>query len=339
MPRSAVPNGKVNKTMPRVALIPAEFRFSDLSTRTFSLGITALGTVWLSGCTAGRLDVASGRTVVEGDLVAQARIALEKSRMVLDAGGLGFGDIVTMTQYLTPAALADLPKLLALYGEVFSGALPILNTIVVKSLLRGKALIEIESVAGHGTGGDLEYLPAVSGANVTEMHARSTEMLRARGLGDGDVVRMTEMLTAQAFADASGAADVVQCGLHVVMPRVLDADAGAQRLMTASRSAQKRVLFLAAEGDPAAGGVEEQCREIYARIGKMLKTESLGLDSVVKTTEFVTPEGLAAYRKTADVRRDVFVAPYPAATGVVCERLVHPEALIAVEVIAVRDVA
>jgi enamine deaminase RidA (YjgF/YER057c/UK114 family) len=56
----------------------------------------------------------------------------------------------------------------------------------------------------------------------------------------------------------------------------------------------------------------------------------------VKTTEFVTPEGLGDYRKTAEVRREVFAPPFPAATGVVCEGLPAPGAQIAVEAVAVR---
>jgi enamine deaminase RidA (YjgF/YER057c/UK114 family) len=57
---------------------------------------------------------------------------------------------------------------------------------------------------------------------------------------------------------------------------------------------------------------------------------------VVKTTEFVTPEGLGGYRKTAEVRREVFTPPFPAATGVVCEGLAKVGARIAVEAVAVR---
>jgi hypothetical protein len=49
------------------------------------------------------------------------------------------------------------------------------------------------------------------------------------------------------------------------------------------------LCIVAAEGDPAAGGIVEQCREIYARIGKLLASGGSGLDAVVKTTEFVTP--------------------------------------------------
>ena len=57
-------------------------------------------------------------------------------------------------------------------------------------------------------------------------------------------------------------------------------------------------------------------QEIYARLGHQLAVCGAGLDMVVKTTEFVTPEGLGDYRKTAEVRREVFAPPFPAATGV-----------------------
>ena len=68
-----------------------------------------------------------------------------------------------------------------------------------------------------------------------------------------------------------------------------------------------------------------QCRDIYARLGDQLTAKGVSLDNVVKTTEFVTPEGLGGYRETAAVRRDVFASPYPAATGVVCGDCRWPE--------------
>ena len=325
--------------MARLAVTPQVYPYSDLSTRTFSLGIAALGSIWLSGCTAGRLDRASGKTLIEGDLVAQARLALEKSRVVLEAGGLGLSDIVTIVQYVTPAALPDMPKLFAMYREVFGGRIPSVNTIVVRRLLRAKALIEIESVAGNGTGAGFEYLPFVSGKDRADAHGRALGALIARGLSWGDVVRSTELMTDAAFAEEPSLNAGAPSGLCVVMPRVLDDGAGAQIQMTASRTKDCPVLYLCAEGDPRAGGVEEQCREIYARLREQLSTAGSGIEWVVKTTEFVTPAGLAGYRGTADVRREVFAAPYPAATGVVCDRLMNPDAHIAVDVVAIRKAA
>lgn len=324
--------------MPKQALRPADYPFSDYSRLTFSLGIVAGGSAWLSGSTAARFDEGAGRMVVEGDLVAQTRVVLEKTRITLAAGGLGLGEIVRMVQYVTPAALADMSRLAMLYGEVFSGSMPVVSTIVVKSLLRSTALIEIEAVAGRGAGGDLEYLPAATGVDLAAARVCATDALRARGLAWSDVVRMTELLTPAAAATAGVAQGGRGAALRIVMPRVL-ANAGAQIDLIASRVREKRVLFLAAEGDPAAGGIVEQCREIYARIGKLLAEGGSGLDAVVKTTDFVTPAALAAYRQTAEVRREVFAAPYPAATGVICERLVQSDAQIAVEAIAVREAA
>lgn len=322
--------------MARHALIPKTYPFSDPSTRTFSLGVAAGGSVWMSGCTAARLDAASGRMVVEGNLVAQARVALEKTRLVLEAGGFGLHDIVGMTQYLPPAALAEVPALLAFYDEVFEGSPPALSTIVVKSLLRGAALIEIESVAGHGTCGDLEYLPAAGGIDLGAARTRARDLLAERGLDGSRVIRSTELLAPVAFAGDEGRPSAPGSGLQIGMPRVVQADAGVQIQLVASRAARSRIRVIAAEGDPRVGGVDAQCREIYARISRQLESAGCSLDDVVKTTEFVTPAGMAGYRLTADVRRQVFSAPYPAATGVICERLVNPEAQLAVDVIVVE---
>ena len=82
--------------------------------------------------------------------------------------------------------------------------------------------------------------------------------------------------------------------------------------------------------------MEAQCRDVYARLREQLAAAGSGLEWVVKTTEYVTPAGLDGYRGTADVRREVFADPYPAATGVVCDALMTPGAQIAIEVVAIR---
>ena len=117
------------------------------------------------------------------------------------------------------------------------------------------------------------------------------------------------------------------------MPRLPGADSGVQLEIAVARSGS-RVVCVSAEADPAKDGVVAQCRELYARLGSKLAAAGASLASVVKTTEFIVPAALKDYRGTADVRRDVFDVPYPAATGVVCERLSHPGAMIAVEATA-----
>src|SRR5690606_10481005 len=252
--------------MARLAVIPQAYPYSDPGTRTFSLGIAALGSVWLSGCTAGRLDRASGRTLVEGDLVAQATLALEKSRVVLEAGGLALSDIGTIVQYVTPAALPDMARLLAMYRGIWRERMPSIDTVVVRRLLRGRALIEIESVAGGGAGSALECLPVMSGVDRENARERALQALEARGLSWRSVVRSMELLTEAACARQPAAQTAIPSGLCAVMPRMLDDGTGAELHMTAARAADCPIVYFSAEGDPRAGGVRGQCREVYARL-------------------------------------------------------------------------
>ena len=107
--------------MPRLALEPADYPFFDYRRFTFSLGIVAGENVWLSGSTAVRFDAARKTMVVDGDLVEQARVIFDKMRLTLAAGGLGLRDIVRIVQYVTPGALADLPRLSAFVDRFVAG--------------------------------------------------------------------------------------------------------------------------------------------------------------------------------------------------------------------------
>jgi enamine deaminase RidA (YjgF/YER057c/UK114 family) len=147
------------------------------------------------------------------------------------------------------------------------------------------------------------------------------------------VAKSTEFVASERVAGIR-AGDRREEALQVVMPRVAEAGAGAQ-IQVAVRGSG-RVLVMSAYGEPSAGDVVGQCRKIYADLTQRLAQAGSGLDAVVKTTEFVTPAALGAYRGTAEIRRQIFASPYPAATGVVCESVGRPDCQIAVEVVAVR---
>jgi len=83
------------------------------------------------------------------------------------------------------------------------------------------------------------------------------------------------------------------------------------------------------------GDIEAQCRYIYQRIEGILKAAGATFKDVIKTTDYITPEGLNQYGKTAKVRREFFRDKYSAATGVIVNRLIHDDWLIEVDVIAV----
>ncbi|HEX2165138.1 MAG TPA: RidA family protein [Thermoanaerobaculia bacterium] len=88
------------------------------------------------------LDPASGE-LREG-FEAQARQVLANLAAVLAEAGLGFGDVVKTTIYLTD--LADFPLVNQLYGDAMGDHRPARSTVQVAGLPKG-ALVEIDLVA------------------------------------------------------------------------------------------------------------------------------------------------------------------------------------------------
>ena len=85
------------------------------------------------------------------------------------------------------------------------------------------------------------------------------------------------------------------------------------------------------------GDLEAQVREIYEQMRKLLEKAGATFDNVIKTVDYITPEALPHYVETAKVRREYFKGNYPAATGVVVNRLLRDDWLIEIDAIAVLD--
>lgn len=82
------------------------------------------------------------------------------------------------------------------------------------------------------------------------------------------------------------------------------------------------------------GDIVAQTRHIYRKFEAVLASVGASLRDVVMTTEFITTT--ENYRKTADVRRELFGGPpYPTATGVIVKGLLREGALIEIQAIAV----
>ena len=111
----------------------------------YSQGVRAGGFVFLSGQIA--LDPDTGE-MVGGDVAAQTERVMTSIAALLDAVGLGFGDVVKTTIFLVN--LADFATVNEIYGRRFSQAPPARSTVEVKGLPRG-ALVEIEVVAYSGS--------------------------------------------------------------------------------------------------------------------------------------------------------------------------------------------
>jgi 2-iminobutanoate/2-iminopropanoate deaminase len=89
------------------------------------------------------LDPATGR-LVEGDIAAQTRQALENVRALLTAAGLSLQAVVRTTIYL--ADMDDFPEVNAAYAAFFAEPYPARSTIQAARLPRD-ARIEIDAVA------------------------------------------------------------------------------------------------------------------------------------------------------------------------------------------------
>jgi aminoacrylate peracid reductase len=83
------------------------------------------------------------------------------------------------------------------------------------------------------------------------------------------------------------------------------------------------------------GDIVAQTRHIFRKFEAILAAAGASFDNIVETTDYFLT--LADYNKTAEVRRDVFRPPYPAATGVQVAGLIRPDALIEIKAIAVLD--
>ncbi len=316
----------------RRALEPADYPFFDYRRFSFALGIAAADRIWLSGSTAVRHEPPAGM-VVKGDLVAQAAVIYDKMKATLAAAKRDLSDVVRVVRYVTPKAIPDLPALDAFQATLLGGKVSVC-TLTVQSLLRAEALIEIEGVAFDGGQDGIEYLPSIVAPDRASAWAQVDKALSARGLDRSHVKKATELATPAAFDTAESATALP--GLRICVPRLASAEAGVQIDITVAPK-NARVVYVSAEADPSKDGIVQQCRDLYARLAEKLSAAGATPASIVKTTEFIVPAGLRDYRSTADVRREAFDAPYPAATGVICERLGKPGAMIAVEATALTE--
>jgi enamine deaminase RidA (YjgF/YER057c/UK114 family) len=83
------------------------------------------------------------------------------------------------------------------------------------------------------------------------------------------------------------------------------------------------------------GDVLAQTEYVYESINQVLAAAGGGPENLIKTIEYVCPEGLTDYRRVADVRKRLLREPWPASTGAICSGLLRPEFLIEVDPMAI----
>jgi enamine deaminase RidA (YjgF/YER057c/UK114 family) len=255
------------------ALQPARFPWFDYSRYSFSLGMAAGGNLYLSGHSASEHDPRNNAIVVKGGMAEQARTAWAKITAILEAGRCTLADIVRAVEYVTPQGIEAYSEAEQVRKEMLGTGQPAINIVVVKELLRPRALIEIEVIArqGEGQAATPEKLPrpparesdgvvylssflpvdengslAMPGDVVGQTRAifqRAAKMLDSFELGLNDVVKTVDYLTPAAVGDYKKTADVRRecfapdfpAATGIIMPRVRHPDALIQIDLVATR--------------------------------------------------------------------------------------------------------
>jgi len=83
------------------------------------------------------------------------------------------------------------------------------------------------------------------------------------------------------------------------------------------------------------GDIVDQTRIIYEKIKAILEAAGASFEDVVWTTDYITTT--ENYKSTAEVRRQYFGESFPASTGIIVKGLLHKEALIEIDAVAVLD--
>jgi len=107
----------------------------------YSLGIEAGGFIHFSGQVP--LDQATGK-LIEGDIQAQTRQALENLKRVMAAAGVGFEDVVKCVVFLTD--MGNFAAVNEVYAEYMVEPFPARSCVQVAGLPLG-AEVEIEAIA------------------------------------------------------------------------------------------------------------------------------------------------------------------------------------------------
>ena len=101
------------------------------------------GIVFVSGQLP--IDPATG-AFPEGGIKEQTRQSLANAKAILEAAGLGLGNVVKTTVFL--ADMGDFAAMNEIYAQFFTAPFPARSAVAVKTLPKG-AMVEVECIAAR----------------------------------------------------------------------------------------------------------------------------------------------------------------------------------------------
>ena len=178
---------------------------------------------------------------------------------------------------------------------------------------------EIEGVRAEALG---EARPAVSTVIVSRL-------LRRNAFVEIEVTARSDSEAPAASGNASGGRVPSRGGGAVTPAHGLAAAAGDVVYLSS-------VLPVDRRGELVDGGIDAQAEQIYDNVERVLAAAGMSPAHLVKTLDYISVQGVADYKLTGRVRRDRLGPVYPAAAGIVTDRVAHPGALLQVDCVASR---
>ena len=112
---------------------------------TFVPAVRKGNMLFITGMDASQDDPITGKPIVKGDILEQAKVIYEKLKAILDDAGASFENVVWTTDYIITKenykATAEVRR------QYFREAYPASTAIIVKGLMNKEALIEVDAVA------------------------------------------------------------------------------------------------------------------------------------------------------------------------------------------------
>ena len=184
----------------------------------------------------------------------------------------------------------------------------------------------------------MRWLSAVAGSGQTlaEQAASAYAALPA------GTVHVTEYVATRAVDDVNvlGAARPGNVAVStVVVPGFIDADqlVAIEPHVTDGADDTDGVVFLPTVlPDDTSGDLFAQTEQVFAKTAELLAELRLSMANVVLTVDHTTAATRRDYPRTGKVRRQQLSSPYPGAAGILQDRMLADDALIALDVVASR---
>ncbi|MEV0134496.1 RidA family protein [Dactylosporangium sp. NPDC050688] len=195
------------------------------------------------------------------------------------------------------------------------------------------------------------YLPATAGTDPGTVYAEVARRLAGAGSGPGDVVHVTEYRTGvPGAADRERFLDGHRAPLSVVPVAGFPDPAHTFAVDLVLHPGGGTVVdagdggVLRAAGDlvhlpsvhTAEGAFRDQYTWCLRRIGELLDAAGLGLDALVRTTDFTATATRADYPRCGRPRRELLGPVFPGAAGILVDTPVAPGAAVSLDALAAR---